>query len=206
MWNDFKAFIARGNILDLAIAVIMGAAFGSVVKTFTDGIIMPIVGKLTGGVDFKDKVFNLGEMPVTNGKEIEAALAAKEPLIMYGQLINDFINFFIVAVIMFLLARYALKLFKAFEAAPSPPTGEEVLLTEIRDILKEKEITSKLVNLIRREAIIKPHVEFIFITNFFDRRKITQTDFQTIGTAISQKFIIKTFAVTDAKTIFVKTQ
>lgn len=138
MWNDFKAFIARGNILDLAIAVIMGAAFGSVVKTFTDGIIMPIVGKLTGGVDFKDKVFNLGEMPVTNGKEIEAALAAKEPLIMYGQLINDFINFFIVAVIMFLLARYALKLFKAFEAAPSPPTGEEVLLTEIRDILKEK--------------------------------------------------------------------
>jgi large conductance mechanosensitive channel len=57
---------------------------------------------------------------------------------MYGQLINDFINFLIVAVIMFLLARYALKLFKAFEAAPSPPTGEEVLLTEIRDILKEK--------------------------------------------------------------------
>ena len=55
MWNDFKAFIARGNILDLAIAVILGAAFSSVVKTFTDGIIMPVVGLLTGGIDFKDK-------------------------------------------------------------------------------------------------------------------------------------------------------
>lgn len=136
MLNDFKAFIARGNILDLAIAVIMGAAFGSVVKTFTDGIVMPIVGLLTGGIDFKEKVINLGDMPVTNGKEIEAAIAAKQPLIMYGQLINDIINFLIVAVIMFFLARYAVKLFKGLEAAPTPPTGEEVLLAEIRDLLK----------------------------------------------------------------------
>lgn len=143
MWNDFKAFIARGNILDLAIAVIMGAAFGSVVKTFTDGIIMPIVGVLTGGVDFKDKVWNLGNMPVTNGKEIEAAIAAKQPMIMYGQLINDIINFLIVAFVMFMLARYALKLFKRLEAAPTPPTGEEVLLTEIRDILKGEKLQSE---------------------------------------------------------------
>lgn len=138
MWNDFKAFIARGNILDLAIAVIMAAAFGAVVKTFTDGIVMPVVGKLTGGVDFKDKVINLGDLPVNNGKEIEAAIAAKQPLIMYGQFINDIINFLIVAVIMFFLARYALKLFKNLEAAPTPPTGEEVLLTEIRDLLKTR--------------------------------------------------------------------
>lgn len=136
MLSDFKAFIARGNILDLAIAVIMGAAFGSIVKTFTDGIIMPIVGLLTGGIDFKQKVINLGDMPVTNGKEIEAAIAAKQPLIMYGQLINDIINFLIVAVVMFFLARYAVKLFKGLEAAPTPPTGEEVLLKEIRDLLK----------------------------------------------------------------------
>lgn len=140
MWNDFKAFIAKGNILDLAIAVIMGAAFGTVVKSFTDGIIMPIVGLLTGGVDFKSKVINLGKMPVTTPAEIEAAIKAKEPLIMYGQLINDFIYFLIVAFIMFLLARYAIKLFKGLEAeaAGAPPTGEEVLLAEIRDILKEK--------------------------------------------------------------------
>lgn len=65
MLEDFKAFIARGNILDLAIAVILGAAFGSVVKTFTDGIVMPFVGLATGGIDFKDKVWNLGDMPVS---------------------------------------------------------------------------------------------------------------------------------------------
>ena len=138
MWQDFKAFIARGNILDLAIAFIMGAAFSTIVKTFTDGIIMPFVGLLTGGIDFKQKVWNLGDMPVTNGKEIEAAIAAKQPLVMYGQLINDIITFLIVAVVMFFLARYALTLFKRFEAAPTPPTGEEVLLAEIRDILKAK--------------------------------------------------------------------
>lgn len=137
MLNDFKAFIARGNVLDLAIAVIMAGAFGAIIKTFTDGIVMPVVGMLTGGIDFKNKVINLGNMPVTNGKEIEAAIAAKEPLIMYGQLINDIISFVIIAVIMFFLARYALKLFKGLEAA-APPTNEEVLLTEIRDILRAK--------------------------------------------------------------------
>ena len=137
MLNDFKAFIARGNVLDLAIAVIMGAAFGAIVKTFTDGIIMPVVGIMTGGIDFKEKVINLGSMPVTNGKEIEAAIAAKEPLIMYGQLINDIISFLIVAIVMFFLARYAVKIFKGLEAA-TPPTEEAVLLGEIRDILKSK--------------------------------------------------------------------
>ena len=140
MWNDFKAFIAKGNILDLAIAVIMGVAFGAVVKPFTDGIIMPIIGVITGGIDFKSKVYNLGKMPVSNPDEIAAAIAKKEPLIMYGQLINDFIYFLIVAVFMFLLARYAVKLFKGLEAEAKPagPSAEEVLLTEIRDILKEK--------------------------------------------------------------------
>lgn len=138
MWEDFKAFIARGNILDLAIAFIMGAAFATVVKTFTDGIVMPVIGILTGKIDFKDKVINLGDMPVSTPAEIAAAQAAKQPLIMYGQFINDIINFLIVAVVMFFLARYALKIFKSLEAAPAPPTGEEVLLTEIRDILKNK--------------------------------------------------------------------
>jgi large conductance mechanosensitive channel len=137
MWEDFKAFIARGNILDLAIAVIMGTAFGSVVKTFTDGIVMPVVGVLTGGIDFKQKVWNLGTMPVSTPEQIAAAQAAKQPLIMYGQLINDIINFIIVAIVMFLLARWAVKFFKAFAAA-APPTGQEVLLAEIRDILRSK--------------------------------------------------------------------
>jgi large conductance mechanosensitive channel len=136
MWKDFKAFIARGNILDLAIAVIMGAAFGAIVKTFTDGIIMPFVGFLSGGIDFKDKVWNLGKMPIGTPAELDAAIKAKEPLVMYGQFINDIITFLIVAVAMFFLARYAVHLFNRLQAAPTPPTGEEVLLTEIRDLLK----------------------------------------------------------------------
>ena len=138
MLNDFKKFIARGNVLDLAIAVIMAASFGAIIKTFTDGIIMPIIGIITGPVDFKSRVINLGTMPVTNGAEIEAAIAAKQPLIMYGQLINDIISFVIVAFVMFLLARYAIRLFSALEAAPADPTPEQILLAEIRDILRTK--------------------------------------------------------------------
>jgi large conductance mechanosensitive channel len=137
MWSDFKAFIARGNVLDLAIGVIIGAAFTTVIKSFTDGLIMPFVGVLTGGVDFKQKVWNLGSMPVTSAAEIEAAQKAKEPLIMYGQFINDVITFLIVAVLMFLLARYAVRLFRGLEAEAVPDPKIE-LLTEIRDVLKAR--------------------------------------------------------------------
>ena len=103
MLSDFKKFIARGNVLDLAIAVVIGAAFGTIVKTFTDGIIMPVVGLLTGGIDFSSKVINLGDMPVSTPEQIAAAQAAKQPLILYGQFINDIITFLIVAFVMFLL-------------------------------------------------------------------------------------------------------
>jgi large conductance mechanosensitive channel len=137
MLSDFKAFIARGNVLDLAIGVIIGAAFTTIVKTFTDGIIMPFVGLITGGVDFKQKVWNLGSMPTTSAAEIEAAQKAKEPLILYGQFINDVITFLIVAFLMYLLAKYAVRLFKGLEA-DSVPSPEVELLAEIRDVLKAK--------------------------------------------------------------------
>ena len=135
MWKDFKAFIARGNILDLAIAVILGAAFSSIVKTLSDGVLMPIIGMATGGIDFKQKVWNLGSMPVNTPEQIAAAQAAKQPLIMDGQLFNDVVNFLIVAFVMFLVARWAVKFFKGLEAQ-APPTDEAVLLAEIRDLLK----------------------------------------------------------------------
>jgi len=137
MWSDFKAFIARGNVLDLAIGVIIGAAFTTIVKTFTDGLVMPFATLLTGGIDFRQKVWNLGSMPVTNAVEVEAAQKAKEPLVMYGQFINDVITFLIVALVMFLIARYAVRFFRSLvaDAVPSP---EIDLLTEIRDILKAK--------------------------------------------------------------------
>ena len=140
MLNDFKAFIARGNVLDLAIAVIMGAAFGAIVKTFTDGIIMPFVGMATGGIDFKSKFYDLsGTVPANaTPEQIEAAIKGGTPLVMYGQFINDIITFLIVALVMFFLARYAVRVFKSLEGAASPPTDETVLLGEIRDILKAK--------------------------------------------------------------------
>ena len=139
MLNDFKAFIARGNVLDLAIAVIMGAAFGAIVKTFTDGIIMPFVGLMTGGIDFKSQFYDLSHTVPTNATaaEIEAAIKGGKPLVMYGQFINDIITFLIVAVAMFFLAKYAVKLFKGL-VAETAPSNEEVLLTEIRDLLKAK--------------------------------------------------------------------
>lgn len=139
MWKDFKAFLGRGNILDLAIAVIMGAAFGKIVTTFTEGIIMPIVGYLTGGVDFKDKFIDLtGKYKgVTDPEVLKKALESGEPVIMYGQLITDIINFVIVGFVMFLLAKWAMGYFAKL-VAETPPPPEEVLLTEIRDILKEK--------------------------------------------------------------------
>lgn len=139
MLNDFKKFIARGNVLDLAIAVIMGAAFGTVVKTFTDGIIMPFVGLITGGIDFKQKFWDLsGTVPAgATPEQIEAAVKGGKPLVLYGQLISDIITFVIVAFVMFLLAKYAVRLFKGLEAE-ADPVPQEVLLTEIRDILKAK--------------------------------------------------------------------
>lgn len=139
MFNEFKKFIARGNVLDLAIAVIIGAAFGTVVKTFTDGIIMPIVGLMTGGVDFKQQFWDLsGTVPANaTPEQIEAAIKGGKPLLLYGHLISDVLTFLIVAFVMFLLAKYAVTLFKGLEAE-AEPTAEEKLLGEIRDILKAK--------------------------------------------------------------------
>lgn len=139
MWNDFKAFIARGNVLDLAIAVIMGAAFGKIVTTFTEGLIMPIVGLVTGGTDFKTKFYDLsGKLPSgASPEQIDAAVKSGAPLLRYGQLISDVITFVIVAFVMFLIAKFAMDYFKRL-AAKTPPPPQEALLTEIRDILKEK--------------------------------------------------------------------
>lgn len=137
MWEDFKAFIARGNVLDLAIAVILGAAFGTVVKTFTDGIIMPFVGLITGGVDFKTKFWDLsGKLgPGASPADIEAAVKAGAPLVRYGQLISDIITFLIVGIVMFFIAKAAMSYFAKL-AAKTPPPPQEALLAEIRDLLK----------------------------------------------------------------------
>jgi len=127
MWSDFKAFIARGNVLDLAIGVILGAAFGKIVTTFTEGMIMPIVGLVTGGTDFKAKFYDLsGKLGAgATPEQIDAAVKGGAPLIRYGQLISDVIT------------KAAMGYFARL-AAQTPPAPQETLLTEIRDILKAK--------------------------------------------------------------------
>lgn len=139
MLNDFKAFIARGNVLDLAIGVIMALAFGKIVTTFTEGIIMPLVGLVTGGMDFKTKFYDLsGKLgPGATGEQIDAAVKAGAPLLRYGQLITDIIGFLIVAFVMFMIAKAAMSWFVKL-AAKSPPPPQEALLIEIRDLLKAK--------------------------------------------------------------------
>jgi large conductance mechanosensitive channel len=139
MWNDFKAFIARGNVLDLAIGVILGASFGKIVTTFTEGLIMPIVGLATGGVDFKTKFYDLsGKLqPGATPEQIDAAMKTGAPLLRYGQLISDIISFILVAFVMFIIAKMAMSYFEKL-AAKSPPPKQEALLTEIRDILAAK--------------------------------------------------------------------
>lgn len=138
MFNDFKAFLQRGNVLDLAIGVIIGAAFGKIVTTLVEGIIMPPIGYALGGVDFSSLYYDLsGKFNSTDPKVIEEAAKGGAPMIRYGQFINDIIIFLIVAFVMFLLARWAVKLFRSMEADKAPAPEVE-LLAEIRDILQKK--------------------------------------------------------------------
>lgn len=139
MLNDFKAFIARGNVLDLAIGVIMGAAFGKIVTTFTEGMVMPIVGLVTGGTDFKTKFYDLSGKLASGAtpEQIDAAVKGGAPLLRYGQLISDIITFIIVGFVMFMIAKMAMSYFAKLAAA-TPPPPQEALLTEIRDLLKAK--------------------------------------------------------------------
>jgi large conductance mechanosensitive channel len=121
MLKEFKAFIARGNVLDLAVAVIMGAAFGRVVSTLVDGIILPPIGLLTGGVDFAS-LFYVLDSSKGIPPSLEAARAAGIPVIAYGQLITDLITFLVVALVMFLIVRQYNAL---SEPAAAPPATKE---------------------------------------------------------------------------------
>jgi len=138
MLKEFKAFIARGNVLDLAVAVIIGAAFGAIVTSFVNDIIMPPIGMLLGSVDFTNLYIDL------SGGSYASLAAAKEAgaaTINYGQFINTVINFLIVAFVIFMIVRAVNSTKKQEEAAPPPPpepTAEEKLLAEIRDLLKKQ--------------------------------------------------------------------
>lgn len=139
MLSEFKAFIARGNVLDLAVAVIIGGAFGTIVTSLTEDLIMPVVGAIFGGVDFSNK-FILLNTPATYEGSMSDYAALKEAgaaMIGYGAFVTALINFLILAFIIFLMVRQANKLIRKPEEAPSGPTEIE-LLTEIRDALKNR--------------------------------------------------------------------
>ena len=140
MWNDFKAFIARGNVMDLAVGVIMGAAFGAIVNSLVNDIVMPPIGSVLKGVDFKDLYFTL------DGKSyptFAAAKAASAPVISYGNFLNALISFFIISFVVFLLVQQVNRLYKKVVEHPKEAPVVEVppdvkLLTEIRDLLKSR--------------------------------------------------------------------
>ncbi len=142
MLSEFKEFIAKGNVMQLAVAVIIGGAFATIVKSMTDEIIMPLVGAIFGNVDFSDKYLVLsGE--VEAGATLDAAREAGANVLAWGSFISAVINFLILAFIIFLLVRYTMKVMAQFEKKeeekPAEPAGpsEIDLLTEIRDSLKK---------------------------------------------------------------------
>jgi len=135
MFNEFKAFIAKGNVLDLAVGVIIGAAFGKIVSSLTDDLIMPLVGKLFGGLDFSSKYIVLsGE--VAPGTPLDVARKAGANLLAYGSFVTALINFVILAWIIFMIVKAANRAMPPAPAAPAGPS-EVDLLTEIRDALKK---------------------------------------------------------------------
>ena len=136
MLSEFKEFIAKGNVLDLAVAVIIGAAFATIVSSLTDDIIMPIVGLVFGGLDFTDQYVVLSGN-VDSGTSLEAARAAGANVLAWGSFISGIINFLILAWIIFLLVKAANKAMRKGPDAMAGPS-EVDLLTEIRDELKRK--------------------------------------------------------------------
>jgi large conductance mechanosensitive channel len=139
MFQEFKAFIARGNVLDLAVAVIIGAAFATIVTSLTDEVIMPVIGAIFGGADFSSYFILLGVPEGYQGSltDYAALKQAGAAMIGYGAFITALINFLILAFVIFLLVRAANRLIARKEEGPAGPSEVE-LLTEIRDELRKR--------------------------------------------------------------------
>jgi large conductance mechanosensitive channel len=138
MLKDFREFAMRGNVVDMAVGIIIGAAFGKVVTSLVNDILMPPIGLLLGQVDFSGLFINLGALPYAT---LAAATEAGAPVIKYGLFINTVLDFVIVAFAIFMVIRAMNRMKKQQAAAPAPPpapSAEEKLLTEIRDLLKAR--------------------------------------------------------------------
>ncbi len=138
MLKEFKEFAFKGNVLDLAVGVIIAGAFGLIVSSLVDDIIMPVVGAITGGVDFSNLF-----APLAEGVTANTLAAAKEQgaVLAYGNFLTAVVNFLIIAFILFMVVRAANSMKKKEEAAPAAPAAPPAdvqLLTEIRDLLSKK--------------------------------------------------------------------
>jgi large conductance mechanosensitive channel len=135
MWKEFRAFIARGNVIDLAVGVVIGAAFNAIVNSLVNDIVMPPIGLLLAGVNFSDLFFALDGKAYAS---LQAAQQASAPIWAWGRFIQTIINFLIVATAMFFLVKVVSQLYRkpASPAPPSEPSEEVKLLSEIRNLLK----------------------------------------------------------------------
>lgn len=135
MLNEFKTFISRGNVVDLAVGIIIGAAFTAIVTSLVNDILMPPLGYMMGGIDFSDYFVSLsgGDYPT-----LQAAKDAGAATVNYGLFINAILKFLIVSWAVFILVRQVNRFKTKEEAKPAAPTKSEVLLTEIRDLLRSK--------------------------------------------------------------------
>lgn len=141
MLKEFKQFIQQGNVMDLAVGVIIGAAFGKIVTSLVDDVIMPLVGMLFGKVDFANMFFVLSDGAKSAGpyESLAKAKEAGASVIAYGQFINTIVQFVIVAFAIFMMVKAVNKMRKQPEPAPdAPPPADIALLTEIRDLLRSK--------------------------------------------------------------------
>ena len=144
MLKDFKEFAFKGNLIDMAVGIIIGGAFGTVVKSLVDNIFMPPLGMLIAAVDFKNMKYVMKEAVPEGTKDAagNAIKAAPESAITYGQFITDFIAFLLVAFAVFLLVKKVLDFLKReknLPAEPPAPSTQEKLLMEIRDLMKEQQ-------------------------------------------------------------------
>ena len=137
--SEFKTFIARGNVLDLAVGVIIGAAFGKIVTSLTEDMIMPVVGLLTGGINFSNKFVVLGNIPATYKGSLgdyAALKAAGVAMFGYGAFVTAAVNFLIIAFIIFLLIRAVNRMVPKADVPEAVEPADITLLREIRDELK----------------------------------------------------------------------
>lgn len=136
MWKEFKEFIAKGNVIDLAVGVVIGAAFGKLITSLVEGVIMPPIGMLLGRVDFASLFYVLD---VSKGVPVSLADAKTKgiPVIAYGQFFNDIITFLIIGLVIFFMVKGVNRIRRQKDEAPAP-TNEEKILIDIRDILKAR--------------------------------------------------------------------